>query len=360
MPPEPPLPVRPFVTDFLRESGRVVSAAMPLQVGGAGSSLLVEDDHGTLTVSQVDATGTREVRLRTQDPRVVETFLVMAAAADWRRAHSRRRLGDRRLRRPRSHHVVGHDDGAAAVQGPDGTTVARDLRQPDARRLAAALDHPVGAVVAGVKEKRGRPVWTGSTLVPVVASFVVTLAAVTAKAVSEIRQGGAGSWEAAVGITLGLLLCGVVAVGYVVGTRRGRRRTEAVLDRDRLGSPRWRCLGGPGFAAAAAQLGVRTRLPTRRQVEMTLVEAPAALEVWRGGGPAPLLAVPWHDIASVDGEPVVGAGPHAGLLVVRTRGGGRVPLIPLRGRTGGQRGATADVVEEYASHLRARTATPSR
>ncbi|UZN03690.1 hypothetical protein [Cellulomonas sp. S1-8] len=47
-----------------------------------------------------------------------------------------------------------------------------------------------------------------------------------------------------------------------------------------------------------------------------------------------------------------GVGLDGGHAVVRTRGGVRVPVIPMRERTGGQRGATPQVTEAYAQHLR--------
>lgn len=348
VPPAPLVPVRPFVVDLLREAGRDVGTSAPLHVEDHGGRLVVDQQDGTFAVLRTDDMGT-DVRLLTHDARIVETFLVTDVADDWRRTHARRRLGDRRLRRPRSHRVVGQGDGMSAVHRVDGSPVAWHLLPADARRLAAALDHPVETVVAAVKEKNGRPVWTGSVLAPLIGSLVVTLLVVGVKAYSVLRD-GTGSSEAVIGISLGLLISLVGGVGYVVHMKRGRRLTGAVLDRDRPLSPRWRCLSGPSFATAVAGLGVRRRLPTRSQLELTLVEAPTGLEVWRGGGPEPLVHVPWADVESVDCEPVAGA--DTAVLVVRTRAGGRVPLVLLRERTGGQRGATAATTEQYAAHLR--------
>lgn len=159
MPLEPPLPVRPFVVDALRESGHAVSGSAPLHVEGPATDVVVDELDGTLTVWGVDGEVVRGVRLVTRDPHVVERYLLMTVAAASRSRHGRRPLADRRLRRPRTHRTVIQDDGTSAVLDDAGAVVAWRLTRADAHRLAVALGHPVEDVVAALREEKGRPVW---------------------------------------------------------------------------------------------------------------------------------------------------------------------------------------------------------
>lgn len=350
MPPATPGPVRPFVLDLVRAAGETVRTDDLLVLDGDLTNLLVDDAHGTLAVR--DSGGLLEIRLLTQDPRVVETFLVLRVADGWRRSHSRRPLGDRSLRRPRSHDVLLQPDATATVRRrSDGVVVAWRLSPADARRLAAALDHPVETVVAAVREERGRPVWTGSALWPALWPVLLGVVLLGGVAAIQLRR-HAGSWELGLAFPLGVLICVVGAAWLVWRMKRGRRLTDAALDRARPGAPRWRCQVGPHFATEVAALGFRGKAASRWEAEVTLVEAPGGLELWRGGEDEPRLHVPWEQVASVDAEPV--ASSPACVLVVRTAGGARVPVILLRERAGAQRGATTQVTEQYAAHLRER------
>lgn len=355
MPASTPVPIRPFVLDFVRASGHTVQDPGWVLVEGS-TNLMIDEHDGTLTARQVQGEDVLNVRLLTTDPHVLETFLVTEVAPRWRRTNGLRPLGDGSLRRPTTHEVVRMPDGMAGVRHrADGKVVAWHLSRPDAARLAAALQHPVETVVAAAKERRGRPVWTRSTLAPLVRTLVVLVVLVGGLAAIKLPR-HVGSWELVVGTAVGLLICVVVPTWYVVRTRRGRRRTRDTLDRVHPGAATWRCVTGPGFAAAMAASGVRERLPTRRQIELTLVETSTGIEVWRDGRTEPLREVTWDQVASVDCEPV-SASPVC-VLVVRDLAGGRVPVILLRDRTGASRGATAQVTEEYAAHLRSRYLTP--
>jgi hypothetical protein len=340
--------IRPFVADFLREAGHTLTTR-PLRVEGDAWSIDVSVRHDAIFAVDVEARSTGRTRLVTPDPPVLEAFLVTGAAAAWREAHGLRGLRDSSLRGPRTHVVV-------VVQDPDGFVVRRRSdgawagtcsSSTDAARLASALDHPVETLIAAAKENRGRPVWTGSTLAPLVRGLVMTLVLVGTVAGIKLSR-HAGSWELVLGTSLGVLVVVVGATWVVVRMRRGRRLVQDALDRARPGAPTWRCLTGPGFAADLTALGVAGRLPAR-QAEVTLVEAPTGLELWRAGEAEPLLHVPWMTIASVEAEPVP-ASPVC-VLVVRTARGGRVPVILMRDPAGSQRGATAQVTEEYAAHL---------
>lgn len=346
----PATPVRPFVLDLVRAAGETVSSTDLLLLEGDLTNLLVDDAQGTLAVR--DSAGLLEIRLLTRDPRVVETFLVLRVADGWRQGHSRRPLGDGSLRPARTHEVLVQADATATVRRrSDGAVVAWRLSPADARRLASALDHPVETVVAAVQEDRGRPVWTGSALWPVL--WPVLLGAVILGGVATIQlRRHAGSPETVIGTGTGLLLCVVGAAWLVWRMKRGRRLTDAALDRARPGAPRWRCQVGPHFATEVAGLGFRGKAASRWEAEVTLVEAPDALELWRGGGDEPRLQVPWEQVASVDAEPV--ASSPACVLVVRTFGGGRVPVVLFREREGAHRGATTAITEQYAAHLRER------
>ena len=320
-----------------------------LYVAGTSTDVIVDENEGTLTAWRVDGVDVLDIRLVTTDPHVMETFLVTEVAPGWRRAHDLRPLGDRKLRRPRTHHVVRQPGGTAAVlRRSDGAIVASRLSKADAVRLASACGHPVETVVAAVKEPQGRPVWTGSTLAPLVRSLVFLVVILGGIAVIKLRQ-HAGSTELVISAVLGLLIS-VGFLAWLVGRSTwARRRTNQALDRARPGAARWRCLTGPGFAAAMAAAGVRERLPKKRQFEVTLVETPTGIEVWRGRA-RPLHQVPWDQVESVESEPVSES--PVSVLVVRDVHGGRVPVVLMRVRTGGQRGATAQVTEQYAAHLR--------
>ncbi|KQR08611.1 hypothetical protein [Cellulomonas sp. Leaf334] len=356
MPASTPVPIRPFVVDFVREAGHTVTGPSWMHVAGPRTNVVIDEHEGTLTARRVDGEDVLGARLVTTEPQVMERFLVTEVVAGWRRAHGLRPLGDRSLRRPRSHEVVRHPDGTSAVRRrSDGALVAWRLSRADAARLAATCEHPVETVVAAAKERQGRPVWTGSTLAPLVRSLVLLVVLVGALAAIKLPR-HVGSWEFVVGSSAGLLACVAGVTWFVVRTRRGRRRTGDTLDRARPGAATWRCLAAPGFAAAMAAAGVREKLPTRRQIEVTLVETPTGIEVWRNGRTEPLREVPWDRVGSVDCEPV-SASPVC-VLVVRDVDGGRVPVILLRDRTGAQRPATAQATEEYAAHLRDLYLTP--
>lgn len=355
MPASTPVPIRPFVLDFVRASGHSVQDPGWVLVEGS-TNLMIDVHEGTLTARQVQGDDVLNVRLLTTDPHVLETFLVTEVAPRWRRTNGLRPLGDGSLRRPSTHEVVRMPDGMAGVRHrADGRVVAWHLSRPDAARLAAALQHPVETVVAAVQEPRGRPVWTGSPLAPRLRSLVLLVVLVGGVAAIQLSR-HAGSWELVVGTSVGVLLCVVGLSWYVVRTRRRRRRAGDALDLAHPGAATWRCVTGPGFAAAMAGSGVREKLPARRQIEVTLVETATGIEVWRDGRAEPLREVPWDQVASVDCEPV-SASPVC-VLVVRDVDGGRVPLILLRDRTGAQRAATAQATEEYAAHLRDRYLTP--
>jgi hypothetical protein len=342
--------IRPFVADFLREAGHTVTTR-PLCVEGDALSIDVSVRHDAIFAVDVEARYTGRTRLLTPEPRVLEAFLVTGVAGAWREAHGLRRLRDSSLRSPRTHVVVQDPDGFVIRRRSDGAWVGTCSSSTDAARLASALDHPVETLVAAAKENQGRPVWTGSTLAPLVRGLVMTLVLVGTVAVIKVSR-HAGSWEFVLGTSLGVLVAVVGATWLVVRMRRGRRLIHDALDRARPGAPTWRCLTGPGFAADMTALGVVGRLPAR-QVEVTLVEAPTGLELWRGGGAEPLLHLPWRTIASVDVEPVP-ASPVC-VLALRTTRGGRVRVILMRDPAGSQRGATAQVTEEYAAHLRQRS-----
>lgn len=350
MPLEPPLPVRPFVVDALRESGHGVSGSAPLHVEGPATDVVVDELDGTLAVWGVEGTEVRGIRLITRDPRVVERHLLMTVAAAWRTRHRRRPLPDRRLRRPRTHRAVLQADGTSAVVDGAGTVVAWRLTRADAHRLAVALGHPVEDVVTALREEEGRPVWTGSTLAPLIRSLVLVVLSLGVVAAVQVTR-HAGSWEMTFGLTAGLVLC-VGWLGWYV-LRRWYLQDAAVrlLDRERPGAPRWRATQGAGFVEELARRRVRARLPRLMGAGLTLVETATALEVWLDGRRRPLLAVPWADVVSLDAERV--AGSDVGVLVVRTRDGGRIPVIPARVRTGSGRGASAAATAEYAAHLRA-------
>jgi|GEM_PF-1531938 len=350
--------VRPFVADFLREASHTVRGTAPLRVEGGTVSVVVDERDDAFVASNVERGRTEGTRFVTGDPQVLEAFLVTAVAPAWRDAHGLRRLDDRRLRPPRAHEVVREPDGPAVVRRrSDGATAGWCSSSVEAARLASALDHPLETVVAAAKEDRGRPVWTGSTVAPLVRRLVVLVVLVGTVAAIQVSR-HAGSWELVLGTALGVLLVTAGAAWLVVRMRRGRRLDHDALDRARPGAPTWRCLTGSGFAADVAALGVSDRLPARRQVEVTLVEAPAGLEVWRGGGTEPLLHLPWERVASVESEPVPSS--PVCVLVVRTVDGGRVPVILMRDPAGSQRGATAQVTHEYAARLLRRSRARAR
>ncbi|ADG73194.1 hypothetical protein Cfla_0275 [Cellulomonas flavigena DSM 20109] len=350
MPLEPRLPVRPFVVDALRESGHVVSGSAPLHVEGPATDVVVDELDGTLAVWGVEGESVRGIHLVTRDAHVVERFLLMTVAGAWRRRHGRRSLPDRRLRRPRSHRTLLQDDGTSAVVDAAGTVVAWRLTRADAHRLAVALGHPVEDVVAALREEKGRPVWTGSTLAPVVRSLVLAVVPLVVVATVQVRR-HAGSWETNLGVTLGLVLS-IGGIAWYAWRRRQLREASARrLDRERLGAARWRATQGAGFVEELARRRVRTRLPRLMGAGLTLVETVTALEVWLDGRGTPLLEVPWVDVVSVDAERAPGS--DVGVLVVRTRDGGRVPVVPARVRTGSERGASAAATAAYAAHLRA-------
>lgn len=350
MPLEPPLPVRPFVVDLLRESGHAVSGSAPLHVAGPATDVVVDELDGTLAVWGVEGTTVRGIRLVTRDPQVVERYLLMAVAAAWRSRHGRRRLGERRLRRASVHRAVGQDDGTSAVVDGAGTVVAWRLTRADARRLAVALGHPVEDVVAAVREEKGRPVWTGSTLTPVVRSLVLAVVPLGAVAVVQVNR-HAGSWEMELGVVLGLVLSIGGVAWYALRRQQLRAASARRLDRERPGAPRWRATPGAGFVEELTRREVRARLPRLMGAGLTLVETATALEVWLDGRRTPLLDVPWTDVVSVDGERAPGS--DVGVLVVRTRDGGRVPVVPARVRTGSERGASVATTAAYAVQLRA-------
>lgn len=185
---------------------------------------------------------------------------------------------------------------------------------------------------------------------PTVGSLVAgVLAAVVAgwRAVSSALESPEKTSEMVLGLTLGLVLCVAVAVWVVVRTWWERRAAARALRRARFGSPQWRCLPGPSFPVAAAPLLSRP-LPRRLflAVEMTFVEAPDGLELWRGD-PSPLVRVPWQDIESIDVESLG----RSGVLVVRTRAGHRVPVVLCRDRDGGLAGASWQTTGTHAAHL---------
>lgn len=350
MPLEPPLPVRPFVADALREAGHAVSGSAPLHVEGTATDVMVDELDGTLAVWGVEGTEVRGIRLITRDPHVVERHLLMTVAAAWRTRHRRRPLPDRRLRRPRSHRAVLQADGTSAVVDGAGTVVAWRLTRADAHRLAVALGHPVEEVVAALREEKGRPVWTGSTLAPLIRSLALAVVPLGVVAAVQVRR-HAGSWETNLGVTLGLVLS-IGGIAWYAWRRRQLREAAARrLDRERPGAPRWRATQGAGFVEELARRRVHARLPRVMGAGLTLVETATALEVWLDGRRTPLLDVPWADVVSVDAERV--AGSDVGVLVLRTRDGGRVPVVPARVRTGSERGASAATTAAYAAHLRA-------
>ena len=207
---------------------------------------VVQQDDGVLVVRPVGDRGLLPTRLVTPDPRVLETFLVLAAAGEWRREHGLPPLGDAALGEHRAHAVVPRPPHEAAVRRlSDATLVAWQLSPDDARRLAAALEHDVETVVAAVTSPLGRPVWTGALgtarparsgarLALLLAALGILCALLAALVTYQLRR-HAGSWELVVGTRVALALVAVAALGHLVRSWRQRRRRADVV-RSRPGS----------------------------------------------------------------------------------------------------------------------------
>lgn len=152
------------VVDFVTEAGkRVEEPAVPgeLRVGGAQVDLVVREDGRTWTAELFERGASNGVRLVTSDEGVLQRYLLLWAGGSWRSAHGLGFLQTQDTPPAEGCTVVEESPGVFGVQGSDGTWLARELLDVDARELATSIGYPLDDVLAAYRHRTGAPVFSG-------------------------------------------------------------------------------------------------------------------------------------------------------------------------------------------------------
>ncbi|GEK23165.1 hypothetical protein CXY01_36850 [Cellulomonas xylanilytica] len=155
--------IEPRVVELIEEGGRSVDQPAPgeaFHVSDAQVENIGYEDGGAVTIKTIERGASNGVDLVTSDIRVVQTYLALRAAMDWRTAHGLPVLTYASLTSPTEYLVVDDGQGRASVRHSDGTVLAHRLSAGRATELVVALSYPLDVVVAAIKNPTGEPIWT--------------------------------------------------------------------------------------------------------------------------------------------------------------------------------------------------------
>lgn len=152
------------VADFVTEAGHRVKepgGAGDLRIGGSQVDLVVREDGDAWTAEVFERGASNGVQLVTSDEGVLQRYLLLWAAGSWRSAHGLGFLQPQDAPPADGCTVVEERERVFGVQGPDGTWLAREMVDVDARELAASIGHPLDDVLAAYRHRTGAPVFGG-------------------------------------------------------------------------------------------------------------------------------------------------------------------------------------------------------